>query len=78
MTLPVPRLAYKAGHEEAQAETNEGVDSSNNPKGRGNSPGGLVEDSSNHSYDDNESKACNGPNLCTVDTLWDYSLDKDM
>lgn len=67
-TLPVPGLASNAGQEETQAETNEGVDSSNNPQRRSDDPGGLVKNSSNHSYDDNKSEACNRSYLCTADT----------
>lgn len=68
VTLPVPGLTCNAGQDEPEAEANEGVDSSNNPQGGRNGPGGLVENSSNYSYDDNESNACNGPYLCTADT----------
>lgn len=67
-TLPVPGLASNAGQEEPQAETNEGVDSSDNPQRRSDDPGGLVKNSSNHSYDDYQSEACNRSYLCTADT----------
>lgn len=66
-SLPVPGLTCYAGQDEAQAETNEGVDGSDNPKGGSDGPGGLVENSADHGYDDNESEACNGPDLCRAD-----------
>ena len=67
-SLPVPGLTCYAGQDEAQAETNEGVDGSDNPKGRSDGPGGLVENSADHGYDDNESEARDGADLCRADT----------
>lgn len=63
--LPVPRLTHKAGQHEAQAKANEGVDGPNNPQGGSDVPGGLVENASNHSDDDDECESCNCPYLCT-------------
>ncbi len=68
VALPVPGLACNAGQDEPQAETNKGVDNAYNPQGGSNVPGGLVENSSNHSNDDNESKAGDGAHLFTADT----------
>lgn len=63
MSVPVPGLTSYAGQEEPQAETNKGIDSSNNPQRGRNGPGGLVEDSPDHSYDDNETEPSDGPYL---------------
>lgn len=63
VSSPVPRLTCNTRQEEPQAITNKGEDGSNNPQGGSNDPGGLVENSSNHGNDDDESKACNGSNL---------------
>lgn len=64
VSSPVPWLTCNTRQEEPKAITNKGEDDSNNPQGGSNDPGGLVENSSNHGYDDDESKACNGSNLC--------------
>ena len=64
----MPGLTRDAGQKEPHAETNEGVDSSNNPQRRSNVPGGLVENPSNHSYDDDKSEASDRPYLCTAET----------
>lgn len=63
VTIPVPGLTRYAGQEEPQAEANKGVDSSNNPQRGSNDPGGLVENSSDHSCGDNESETSDGPYL---------------
>lgn len=68
MSLPVPGLTRNAGQSEPQAETNKGVDCADDPQGGIDVPRGLVQNSSNHSYDKNETKASNGPHLCTEDT----------
>lgn len=72
----MPGLSRDASQAEPEAKSNEGVNDSNNPQSRSDDPGGLVKNSSNHSYDDNETKACDGPNLCTTDTAWDSSWTK--
>lgn len=63
VTVPVPGLTSDAGQEEPQAETDKGVDSSNNPQRGSNDPGGLVENTSNHSRGDNETEPSDGPYL---------------
>lgn len=74
--IPVPGLSRDASQAEAKAKSNEGVNDSNNPQSRSDDPGGLIKNSSNHSYDDDETKACDGPNLFTTDTAWDSSWTK--
>lgn len=51
------------GQDEPQTEPDEGVDGSNDPQGGVDDPGGLVEDSSHHSDDDDEGDARDGPHL---------------
>lgn len=65
--LPVPGLSRDASQAEPQAKPNERVNGSNNPQRGSDDPGGLVKNSSNHSQDDDETEARDGPHLCATD-----------
>lgn len=68
VTLPVIGLTHKSGQDEPKAETNKRVDRSDNPEFGSDAPGGFVENSPNHSYDHNDTKAHDGAHLWTADT----------
>lgn len=65
---PVPGLAYKSCQEEAQAVTNEGEESPDDPEGWGNDPGGLVQDPPDHGDNEDQKEARDGAHL-----QWDQS-----